>query len=135
MEARVLGDETMKIHIETAPMSSLRHHQVDDYWYDDEGTLQIRVAEEFSDERRQQAVIIHALWEALTLRHAGVILQMVDWWDEHFLTFKRPPEEEPGDDPLCPYYRHHQRATIVERMFIEETEDNWQEYEREVEAL
>ena len=125
----------MKIHIETAPFDTLRNKQVDDYWYDPDGTLQIRVAEELSDERRQQAVIVHALWEALTIRHAGVPIKMVDWWDTHFQTFGLPPSAEPGDDPLCPYYRQHQSATIKERMFIEETGDNWQEYEKEVESL
>jgi hypothetical protein len=126
---------TLKIHIETAPFETLRNKQVDDYWYDSDGTLQIRVAEELSDERRQHAVIIHALWEALTCRHTGVIVQMIDWWDEHFQTFGLPPTVEAGDDPQCPYYRQHQMATIIERLFIEETGDNWQEYEKEVESL
>ena len=125
----------MKIIIESAPFDTLRNKQVDDYWYDADGTLQIRVAEELSDERRKQAVALHALWEALTCRHAGVIVQMIDWWDEHFQTFGLPASAEPGDDPHCPYYRQHQKATIVERLFIEEVGDNWQEYEKEVNEL
>ena len=124
----------MKIVIETAPFSTLRNKQCDDYWYEEDGTLQIRVAQ-LSDERREQAVIIHALWEALTCRHAGVPIQSIDFWDEHFQGFALPPETDAGDDNNCPYYRQHQMATIIERMFIEEVEENWQEYEQEIEAL
>lgn len=115
-------------------MATLRNHQVDDYWYDEDGTFQIRVAEELSDERRKQAVILHALWEMLTCRHAGVTIQAIDMWDAHFQGFVAPGEEA-GDDPNCPYYRQHQGATIVERMYIEQTDDNWQEYEKEVNSL
>jgi hypothetical protein len=119
----------MKIVIETAPFASLRHGQVDDYWRDADGTLQIRVAP-LSNDRRTHGLVVHALWEALTCLAAGVPFSAIDAWDAHYTA-----TGEPGDDPHAPYYRRHQSATIIERLFLESVEEHWADYAREIDAL
>ena len=93
----------MIITIETIPHASQRYDTVGDWIWEDENYLRIRVS---SMGRRRYAalVAVHELVEALLCWERGITTEMVDTFDKAFEA-GRPEgnEDEPGDDPTCPY--------------------------------
>lgn len=122
----------MKINIETIPHKEQRYRTSGDYYLDKDGTYQIRISS-LSTQKREMAVALHEIWEMFEAIVAGVAFHTIDQFDQAFT--KKNNIDEPGDDPQAPYYRQHQKATIAERLFIEDVGDNWQEYEKEVDDL
>lgn len=122
----------MIITIETIPHASQRYDTVGDWIWEDENYLRIRVS---SMRRRRYAalVAVHELVEALLCWERGITTEMVDTFDKAFEA-GRPEgnEDEPGDDPTCPYRREHFFATTVERLLAAELRVDWTEYERSV---
>ena len=81
----------------------------DDYWYDTDATLQIRITEQ-EDYRDFQLLAAYALIEAFANEHLGVTPSMVDAYDATV-----PADEQPGDRPGCPYFPSHQAAMAGEK--------------------
>ena len=122
----------MKILIETIPHKEQRYNTCGDWFY--EGTtLHIKVSA-LSDWRREFLVAFHELFEAMWCKHARVSQEDVDQFD---LTWQSEGENatEPGDDPTAPYYRGHQMAIAHERLACFALDQNWFDYERELELL
>lgn len=98
-------------------------------------TLNIRVSN-MSDWRYEALVAFHELAEVLICQQRGISQDAVDKFDKEFEANREPGnEDEPGDDPKAPYRKEHFFATNVEALLSAELNVNFQEYEREVEAL
>jgi hypothetical protein len=119
----------MKIIIESIPHLQQRYNTVGDWWFDPDGTLQIRVSEA-ADERHAFLVAFHELVEVTLCKERGITQAQVDMFD---MAFK--DEGEPGDDKLAPYYREHQFAMGMERLMAAEMGVDWVHYEAGLDAL
>lgn len=126
----------MRIIIETIPHEDQRYPTIGDWFYNEDGTLHIKVST-LSDWRREALIAIHELAEVLLCKHAGVTQEQVDAFDKEYES-KRPPddvESEPGDDPKAPYSKQHCIATGIERVMAAELEVNWNQYADEIESM
>lgn len=137
----------MKINILTIPHDEQRYPTVGDYWFDNDGMLQLRVSK-MSDERYEWLVILHEFIELTTCKLMGVDFKSIDKFDSEYENARECPEhpeydlrcgcpmrDEPGDDPHAPYHRQHQVATICERAIAFLLGVNWSDYDNEVECL
>ncbi|HXI49013.1 MAG TPA: hypothetical protein VNH39_10525 [Steroidobacteraceae bacterium] len=125
----------MRITIEVIKHEDQRYPTVGDWLWPNEHNLLIRVSE-LGDWRKEAAVAVHELVEAILCKADGVAAAAVDAFDRAYEA-DRPPldDSEPGDDPTAPYHRQHCFATAVERMLIAALGMPWAEYEQAVEAL
>jgi hypothetical protein len=112
----------MRITIDVIPHGDQRYPTCGDWIVVDENNLRIFVSE-MGDWRKEMAVGLHEVVEALLCKANGVSQTAVDQFD------LACPHGEPGDDPTGPYHREHCFATAVERMFIAAVGLSWSEYE------
>ncbi len=125
----------MKIVIETIPHETHRYPTCGDWWYDPDGTLQIRVSN-LSDPRYEALIAVHELVEVLICKHEGIETETVDKFDKEFEAKREPDNfDEPGDEPTAPYVKQHCIATGVERILAAELGVSWKTYEEELEKL
>lgn len=125
----------MKIQIETIPHRSQRYPTVGDWWWEKDGTLQIRVSS-MSDWRYEVLVAVHELVEVLLCKKDRVSKERVDTFDMAFeKARKRGNIDEPGDDIRSPYRRQHGVASGVERILGALLGVDWNRYADEVEGL
>lgn len=122
----------MKIVIETIPISEMRYPTCGDYWIDEDGIMQVRVADT-GDEAYNQAIMLHELWESFLIT---VPIDEIDVFDIEFEKRRQDGDfNEPGDDPKAPYQKEHCSATGIERIFIALKNKKWKEYEEVVNKL
>ena len=129
----------MNIHILTVPNEQIkeRHDFTGaDWWWDDNGDLQVRVAAELTDWREAMALAIHEAAEALMCKHLCVTVDQVDDYDAKF------EREHPGDGTTnvgdisdCPYRLPHNAATAMERVLTTVLDVPWQAYDDRLAAL
>jgi hypothetical protein len=113
----------MKIVIEAIPQAQHRYDTWGDWWFDPDGTLQIRVSNDepaLPTENHQFLVALHELVEVMLCKERGITQQQVDEFD--FENQERCNEEdlEPGDLPGAPYRKEHRFAMIVEHLMAKE---------------
>lgn len=125
----------MKIVIETIPHANQRYSTCGDWFYDEEGTLQIKVSE-LSDWRMSACVALHEMAESFMCRHSDITQVMVDTFDKEFEA-NRPEGnlDEPGDSPQAPYSKQHGIASGIERVFGAELKVDWNKYANEIDEL
>lgn len=106
-----------------------------DWWFDDNGDLQVRVANELNW-REQMALMTHEIAEAIMCKHLGVTVQQVDDYDAKF------EREHPGDGTTnvgdisdCPYRVPHNAATAMERVLTTVLDLPWQDYDDRLSKL
>ncbi len=129
----------MNIHILTVPNETIKERHGftgADWWFDEVGDLQVRVAAELNDWRQQACLAIHEATEAIMCRHLKVTVQQVDDYDEKF------EREHPGDGTTnvgdlsdCPYRVPHNAATAAERIVAGVLDVPWQTYDDRLAAL
>jgi len=125
----------MRIVIETIPHEQHRYTTVGDWYYDPDGTLQIKVSN-LSDKRRELLVVLHELVEVLCCEQDGVSQSVVDKFDmEYEKNRAEDDESEPGDDPAAPYHKQHCLATGIERILAAAWGVEWKTYEDELSDL
>lgn len=125
----------MNTNIKVIPHSKQRYETCGDWFYDEAGKLQIRVSE-LLDGRYEQLIAIHELIEATLCDEGGITQDDVDRFDVEFEKNRTKDDvREPGDDPRAPYYRQHQIATHIEQWVASEIGVDWQQYEKEINAL
>ena len=108
----------MKIVIESVLRAQHRYDTWGDWWYDEDGTLQIRISEDEPDlptATHQFLIALHELVEAWLCKQRGVTQAQVD---AHDLAFTG--EGEAGDDPTAPYHKEHRFAMLVEHLMAHE---------------
>ena len=111
----------MKIVIESIPHAQQRYDTWGDWWFDPDGTLQIRVSSdvpEMPTEQHQFLVALHELVEVRLCQERGISQEAVD-------TFDMSPKAlacdgEPGDLPDAPYRREHRFAMLIEHLMAHE---------------
>jgi hypothetical protein len=101
-----------------------------DWWWDEAGDLQVRVASELEDWREAMALAIHEAIEALISKHMWITVAQVDDYDAKF------EREHPGDSTTnvgdiddCPYRQPHNYATAAERVLAAALNISWQNYD------
>ena len=125
----------MKINIVTIAIDKMRYPTVGDYWYDDEGILQVRVAD-MGNEFYEKMVIIHELVEEALTKRRGLPEPKIMAFDEAFERARamglRTEDEEPGFHNDAPYLREHTLATSVEMQMCALSGESWTDYDRTV---
>lgn len=130
----------MKIVIETIPHAKQRYPTCGDWYFEPDGTLQIKVSDEIG---RQSSglVAIHELIEVflcsrgmtLSRSEEGLLTYRVDEFDKKYQGDLK--EEEPGDDPKAPYHIEHSIATAVERLLCAKLGIAWKHHDDRVANL
>jgi len=125
----------VKINIEIIPHDQHRYPTVGDWWFEEDGTLQVR-ASEMSDPKYSWCVILHELIEVLLCHLKGISTKEVDDFDKAYEA-KRGEDDvsEPGDDLRAPYHEEHVIASIAERAIAFSLGIDWNQYNDEIEAL
>lgn len=114
----------MNIHILKVPKSEMRYDTAGDWYYDDDGDLIIKVANDepdFSTDDHQNLVALHELVEVLLCRKRGITQEQVDAFDMGPGSYDVIPEgEESGDQEGAPYRREHRFAMMIEHLMAHE---------------
>jgi hypothetical protein len=125
----------MNITIKTIPHKKQRYPTCGDWWFDEQGNLQIRVSD-VGNPNYEALVALHEMVEALLCKKRGITAAQVDTFDKAFEASRQPGNEgEPGDDPKAPYRKEHFFATNIEALMSEELGVDWQKYEEVIDAL
>jgi hypothetical protein len=129
----------MDIYIKTVPNEQIKERHGftgADWWYDENGDLQVRVAE-MSSWDREMKLAVHEMVEAILCKKHGVTVAQVDEFDTQFE--KDHPTNhgiEAGDSLGCPYLREHNAAIACERIVASELgPDPWILYDAELAKL
>ena len=134
----------LDIEIKSIPHDKHRYPTVGDY-FEENGIEKYRVSN-MSDRRREILVIIHEMIENELRKMDGIREEDITAFDVSFeskreqrlLKAKTEEEkeaildEEPGDQPEAPYFKHHQIATGVERLLAALLSVDWNDYDHEV---
>lgn len=113
----------MKIVIESIPHKNQRYDTLGDWWFDDDGTLQIRVSEDETShptEYHQFLVALHELVEVQLCKMRGISQKQVDDYDIGGQDYFKENGLEPGDQPDAPYRREHRFAMLIEHLMAHE---------------
>ncbi len=125
----------MRVVIETIPHGSQRYETVGDWWFDPDGTLQIRTSD-MGNEDYEILVALHELVEVLLCKKRGITDEVVSAFDVAFEAARvEGNEDEPGDDPAAPYRKEHLFATGVEKLLAAELGVDWKTYDKAVMSL
>lgn len=128
----------MEIHIKTIPHSQHRYETCGDYWYDENGILQIRVSD-MGNEKYETMVAIHELVEERLTKWRGITEQQIMDFDVEYekqrMECLEPHNLEPGFDNNAPYRQEHTLATGIEMMICAYAGLSWFDYEQEINSL
>lgn len=125
------------IRIKSIPNDRMRiPGGVGDYWYDEEGVLQIRVVE-MGNEFFEKTVVVHELIEEALTKKRGLPEPEIQAFDEYYDQRVKmgliPEGGEPGFDPNACYKNEHAFATGVELGMCALANVSWKEYGEAVE--
>lgn len=122
----------MNIVIKTIPHSDHRYSTVGDYWFEDDGSLQIRVSDT-GNWKHEALVALHEMVEVLLCKDRGISEPDIMAFDMAFEAKREPGnEDEPGDDPAAPYGKEHRFAENLERLLAGELGVNWNQYDADL---
>jgi hypothetical protein len=129
----------MEIHIKTIPDSAFRiKGGIGDYWYDDEGVLQVRVVE-LGDDFLETCIAVHEVIEEALTKKRGLpetdIQAFDDYYDQRQKMGLIPEDTEAGFDPAAPYKNEHAFATGVELGMCALAGVSWKEYEDKIKSI
>ena len=128
----------MRINIETTPIEKMRYPSAGDYFYDDMGVLQVRVAE-MGNEFYEKMVIIHELIEEALTKKSGISEQEITDFDLYYEERRKmglvPVYSEPGFDENAPYRKEHTFSTSVEMGMCAISGEDWNLYDKTVNEL
>lgn len=128
----------MEIHIKTVPHNKQRYQTVGDYWYDEEGVLQIRVSE-MGNKLYETMVAVHEICEQALTEYKGVSEQQITDFDLYYEKRREqglvPEDSEPGFDNNAPYLFEHTLATGIEMMMCAYAGIKWNDYNNTINSL
>lgn len=125
----------MQIIVKVIDHSFQRYETIGDWWFESDGTLQIRVSN-LGDERYHFLISFHEQAEAILCKARGISEEEVSNFDKRFE--QNRPEgntDEPGDHPNAPYKAEHFFATSIERLMAAELGVEWEDYDAAVQSL
>jgi hypothetical protein len=122
----------MEIHIKTISNDKMRiPGGCGDYWYDDEGILQVRVVD-LNDEFLEKCIAIHECVEEALTKKRGLPEPEIQAFDDYYEQRRKmglvPEDSEPGFDPNSNYKNEHAFATSVELGMCALANVSWKEY-------
>lgn len=124
----------MNISIKTIPHKEQRYDTCGDWWFTEEGDLEIRVSK--LSEQESFLIGIHEAIEAYMCKSRGVSEESITEFDMEFeKSRKEGNTDEPGDSPEAPYRDQHFFATTIERLLAQKLDVDWKEYEEHVTSL
>jgi hypothetical protein len=121
----------VNIHILSVPNEEIKLRKGftgADWWWDDAGDLQVRVASELEDWRERMALAIHEATEALMCKHNGVTVAQVDEFDANFKD-DNEIDVNAGDESDAPYRLEHTYSTAIERILTGVLQVDWKSYD------
>lgn len=125
----------MNILIKTIPNSEQRYPTVGDWWFEENGDLQIRVSD-MGNSKYEFLVAYHELLEVMLCKDRGISQEVVDAFDIQFEKEreegKHSEDEEPGYASDAPYKNEHFIAEAVERIAANELNVDWETYNNAV---
>lgn len=119
----------MNIQVTTISHTEQRYATTGDWWFDDNGDLQVRISN-VEDTESEALVALHEIVEALLCRHRGISEESVTEFDT-----THPELEDPGSSPLAPYHKEHTSATAIELSVCKELDMGWEDHNERLEAL
>ena len=93
-----------------------------DYWVDEKGTLQIRVAE-FENPDFALYWAIHEILEAWRCAKSGIPLEAIEKFDS-----LHPDHEDPGSLKEAPYHKQHMQSMTIQHILCEQDGYSYDEY-------
>lgn len=124
----------LDIDIKTVPDRSQRYNTVGDYRRKNKKDI-IRVSN-MNNWKYEVLVAVHEIIEQFLCRSRGINEDAITAFDQHFE--KRRNHfllDEPGNDPDAPYYKEHQFALKIEKLFAQELGVDWNEYNKVIAKL
>ena len=128
----------MEIHIKTVPYDTMRYSTCGDYFYDQDGVLQIRVVE-LGNDKYETMIAIHELVEERLTKWKGIPEQQITDFDLFYEMRRKQglvtEDSEPGFDNSSPYQKEHTLATGIEMMLCAYAGLSWFDYEQQINSL
>lgn len=120
-----------RIVIDFIPHNDQRYSTLGDYFFDENGVLNIRVSDT-GNEYYNELVAIHELIEEMVTRHRGIDEPMIMDFDKDFEEERElglhTNGEEPGFDNRSPYRDEHTVAEGIEMMLCGILGESWVDY-------
>ena len=129
----------MQIIKKVIPHSEQRYITVGDWWFDENGDLQIRVSD-MGNPDFEFLVGYHEEVEAILCKKRGITEKSVTDFDKRFEEMRAAypdmiGDDEPGFSQKAPYLKEHSYATNVEMSTARELGVDIEEYNKVVNAL
>lgn len=130
--------ETKEIHIKFVPHSEQRlNTNAGDYFYD--GNKLMIIVSDLGDEYKNRLIALHELIEeAITKKH-GIDEPTIQAFDTQWEIDKanglKDNITECGLDQKAPYYKEHLFSDAIERLFAQQLDIDWNEYEKQFLSL
>lgn len=127
----------MNITIKTIPNEEikLRHGFTGaDWWWDEDGNLEVRVASEIGDWREEACLAMHEASEAIMCEHLGITQEDVDKFDAKYQA-EHAVDLNGGDEPDAPYALPHMYATAIERIMAGVLQVKWKPYDDKLSVI
>lgn len=127
-----------RIEIEIKKIDQMRYPTVGDYFYKDDGTLKLEIADT-GNPFFNKMILIHELIEQALTEQLGITEESITDFDL-FYEMKRKQglvddKSEPGFDNDAPYLREHMLATSVEMIMCAYAGIKWKEYDNAINEL
>ena len=109
-----------------------------DWWFDENGDLQVRIAKEIRKPEWQDTLMNHEINEAMYATVLGITGKQVDDFDTEYEKTDGCYNHglDAGDAPGCPYSVPHSLATAPERIYAALVPGFcWKEYDLEISGI
>lgn len=121
----------MNINIKTIKNRHQRYPTVGDYWFENDGDIQIRISN-MGNTDYEFLVAIHELIECYLTKKRGISEESITAFDMKFEEERKDTmhrmEDEPGYDPRAPYKNEHFFAEAIERLLANQLGVDWKTY-------
>lgn len=127
----------MNINLKQIPNEEIRiRHDFTgaDWWWDNDGNLEVRVAAELIDWKEAMSLAVHEITEALICKYMNISIDDVDKFDSEFKG-EHIIDVNAGDDPKAPYKIPHTFATAIERILTGIFGVDWLSYDEKLSNL
>ena len=112
----------LNIQIKTVPQQEQRYKTVGDYYYDENGMLQIVISEQ-QNKYYEYLILVHELVEIILTEHRGILESDIMKFDLENLDLG-----DPGSDPRACYFHEHMFAMDIEKLVCSQLNIDWEKY-------
>jgi hypothetical protein len=119
----------LNIEIKTIPDKKQRYNTVGDYW-EQNGKELVRISD-MQNWKYEILIAVHEILEASLCKARGIHEKVISNFDKKYEKKRKYRIlDEPGNDLSAPYYKEHQFALKIEKMFAKELGVDWKEYNK-----